>query len=289
MTAIATRHPARLATETMWSPPTDGSRGVREMEITPAFAKHLLAFNTHNRNYRERLATKYARDMAAGRWMFNTDGIGFDVHGRLTSGQHRLHAIIIANVPIRFLVAWGLHPDTRYVTDIGSTQKASDMFTLKGKKNVIILGSCLRMLARWDNESGLAMSRSPASNAELDALLTANPDVEDAVSFVIGDRDIRNLTAASVLAFAYLLFSRIDQPCAAEFFHTMATGANLTNSDPRLILARQLRNIGSRGSASASSQRVVLAYVIKAWNAWRNGETPKLFRWVPNEPFPIPH
>jgi hypothetical protein len=73
--------------------------------ITPAKAAEYLTHNTGNRNLRVKASQKIARDIVTGKWQLTHQAIAFDRNGRLIDGQHRLSAIIIANMPVEMYVA----------------------------------------------------------------------------------------------------------------------------------------------------------------------------------------
>lgn len=54
-------------------------------------------------------------------------GIAFDITGRLIDGQHRLHAIILAGVPIQISVTRGCSASSFSILDRGSSRSASDI------------------------------------------------------------------------------------------------------------------------------------------------------------------
>ena len=60
--------------------------------VMPEMAREWLTHNTHNRPVSRQTVEQYARDMKAGRWYYTNQGIGFDVNGVMTDGQHRLLA-----------------------------------------------------------------------------------------------------------------------------------------------------------------------------------------------------
>lgn len=80
--------------------------------ITPAMAEEYLRHNEHNprKTANRRQVESYARDMAAGKWFINGEPIVFDANGDLKNGQHRLMAIIKANVPVDMYVVRGVDP-----------------------------------------------------------------------------------------------------------------------------------------------------------------------------------
>lgn len=78
------------------------------MAVTPAMAAEWLERNTRNRPISKHTVTAYARDMRAGNWLVTHQGIAFNRRDELVDGQHRLHAIIEANVTLWTLVTFGL-------------------------------------------------------------------------------------------------------------------------------------------------------------------------------------
>lgn len=75
---------------------------IEEIDIEPHLAESWLTKNVKNRNLTDRIAKKYARDMASGKWKTTGDPIRFDVDGNLIDGQHRLQACVLAGgrIPI---------------------------------------------------------------------------------------------------------------------------------------------------------------------------------------------
>ena len=96
------------------------------MWITPKIATELLGGNINNR----RLRLRYVRDLAAmmrrGDWLFTHQGIAFAPDGHLLDGQHRLQAVIMANIPIRMNVSRDCDPATFIALDAGMRRQVSD-------------------------------------------------------------------------------------------------------------------------------------------------------------------
>jgi hypothetical protein len=91
-----------------------------KIKITPAQAKRWLAQNTDsNRRLSDRTIEAYAREMKADRWELTHQGIAFNVTGELIDGQHRLSAIVLADVPITMMVTTGLPLEYNSPLDIG--------------------------------------------------------------------------------------------------------------------------------------------------------------------------
>lgn len=73
--------------------------------VTPEIALTWLnEQNGLNRPMRTQLYEPLAQDMAEGRFQVTHQGIGFDVDGQMTDGQHRLQGIVNSGVGQWFLV-----------------------------------------------------------------------------------------------------------------------------------------------------------------------------------------
>lgn len=77
----------------------------RMLTVTPEWASECLKKNKSNRPVRESTVLVYARQMMAGQWRLTHQGICFDSSGNLVDGQHRLNAVVRANVAVKMLVS----------------------------------------------------------------------------------------------------------------------------------------------------------------------------------------
>lgn len=89
--------------------------------ITPDMAVEFLKRNKENRKIREQTIKTYARDMRHGDWALTHQGIAFNDEGTLVDGQHRLNAIVIANVPVKMMVSYGIEAHQTIDTQIKRT------------------------------------------------------------------------------------------------------------------------------------------------------------------------
>ena len=77
--------------------------------ITPQIAEEMLKKNPMNRRVKDFVISEYSRVMKAGLWKENTgEAIKFASDGTLLDGQHRLTALIKANVSLYFLIITGM-------------------------------------------------------------------------------------------------------------------------------------------------------------------------------------
>lgn len=110
--------------------------------ITPKMASDYLTHNEHNprKSTSRNTIEAYARDMAAGKWFANGEPIVFDADGDLKDGQHRLMAIVKANVPVYMFVIRGVDPS--YTTfDYGMLRRMSQ--ELGVSRNVEVIASVI--------------------------------------------------------------------------------------------------------------------------------------------------
>lgn len=116
--------------------------------ITPEYAKRLLSNNyERNRNIRKSTVLQYARDMKNGNWVSDSRSnqiapICISKKGKLLDGQHRLSAIVEANIPIKMYVQTDLEEESYKHMDNGIKRTAADVVTTG--KNRATLASLLK-------------------------------------------------------------------------------------------------------------------------------------------------
>lgn len=99
------------------------------VKVTPQLAQKWLENNPNNRSVRKGRVEVYARDMKAGKWNVTGQGIVLDKDGALLDGQHRLQAVIEANVSVDMLVISDMERVSTY--DAGMSRSALDQINLK--------------------------------------------------------------------------------------------------------------------------------------------------------------
>jgi hypothetical protein len=96
------------------------------MDITPAMAKEMLETSPGNRRLRGWYVDLLAAAMKRGEWRVTSQGIGFDVIGRLRDAHHRLNACIQSGVSFPSVVVFGMRTDAYEVTDTGMVRTYAD-------------------------------------------------------------------------------------------------------------------------------------------------------------------
>jgi hypothetical protein len=95
-----------LTTTSILGIPVLAVKEVYLLEITPDIARRLLELEIPtNRKSSQSVIDRYARDMAAGKWDWDTnETLAFNPPGQLIDGGNRLRGVIKANVTVKMLV-----------------------------------------------------------------------------------------------------------------------------------------------------------------------------------------
>ena len=108
---------------------------MRVQTITPQTAKEWLENNmNNNRKINHSRVAAYARTMASGEWNLTHQGIAFDEFGMLIDGQHRLMAIVRANVAVEMVVTTGVrHKNGELLNiDVGYRRTDANLLQISG-------------------------------------------------------------------------------------------------------------------------------------------------------------
>lgn len=101
------------------------------INVTPDLARYYLSHNKVNRVLAKERVYRYANDIKAGKWKANpVEPLAFDISGNLIQGQHRLHAVIVANVPQDFYIVENQDPSIMDVLDTGKSRTAGDVLRI---------------------------------------------------------------------------------------------------------------------------------------------------------------
>lgn len=262
------------------------------MRIGPREAEKLLQGNTHNRNLRERNVEAWAHNMRKGKWVQNGETLKFAYDGTVLDGQHRLKAIIKADLTLPFLVVYGLPLFAQDTVDGGPKRTFTDVLKIKGYANYAALATTTRAAFVWNaGERNLSSPGIVPTTPELLDLLLAEQDLlEDSATVAMRVRAHRPLQPM-VGGLSYYLFSKLDQVDTEYFFARYQDGANLAKNHPINVL---IRTVDQRTLTRhmTTPPTTYLAFVVKAWNAYREGRTLNHLSFrsggAKPEPFPEP-
>lgn len=251
------------------------------MEVTPQQAAEWWKSRRRAKNRRLNAINlrQYVKDMKQGRWFVNNDAIAFDTEGLLLNGHHRLRACIEADVPFRSFVHWNLPDDSFITMDVNAKRTMADTLDIDHVSYARLIGPALNWWWRFQNNR--LLGSSDATFQEEKALYAnSQGEIDDAAAF-ISDLKLRGVLAPPLALFCLLIFRRQDRAKADEFLKSLATGANLDESNPILLFRNILVTPRRRGDTILTSELLALAF--KAWNLFIEGRQIKLLSLKKNE------
>lgn len=245
--------------------------------VGPGEAGQFLARNTRNRNKKKASVLQMVDDLTNGDWKFNGSTICIGSDGVLQDGQNRCEAIIAAGVVVPVIVVRGLDPIAQDDMDTGAKRTFGDVLTIRGEKHAHNLAALTRRVGAWEAGARRNIVQWTASHSALSRILDSHPELRD---LVLPANRISSAVGipASNIGMLLWVFHRIDSDDAEFFAERLRDGQGLTKGDPIFELRRTLSDSRSMPGGNAKAMRDV-AYVIKAWNAYRAGQTVSHFRW----------
>ena len=120
--------------------------------VDPSLAAAWLAKNAqHNRKLKKTVVQDYAHQMKRGEWQLTHQGVAFDTRGVLIDGQHRLSAIVQANVIVPMMVTVNAPSVSFASLDCGVKRSVADLLALD-RRLVAVLTSA-EVIATCNNRS----------------------------------------------------------------------------------------------------------------------------------------
>ena len=253
------------------------------MAVGPETATRWLEGNTHNRPVRDAHVEELARDMREGRWHMTGDPVKFTDDGTLLDGQHRLWAVIVSGCTVPLAVVRGLDVAAQDYIDIGSKRTAGDQIILGDMDVSRAAAQTMAAVAR-----GLFLYQGRrATQPEVLSFVRAHEDRLREATYYVNASKSAGLRGGTIYGLAFYVLSEVDFEDATTFLRDVTTGQGLVQGDPAYALRQRFLRTPPRTDRSASSVKVNMAYIVKAWNAWRQGRKLQHVRYALDEPTPI--
>jgi hypothetical protein len=221
--------------------------------------------------------------MTVGQWQLNGQPIVFNGR-RCLDGQHRLHAVVQSGQSVPMLIVRGVSEDAFVTLDTGRKRQASDVLSIAGHSNVVVLASSANLALQYLAFGSMyTNSKNRFSTQDISSFADANRhELAVAYDVAIPSKAIIGLPSL-VVALAFLV--RSHQKCV-PFFGSVADGLNLTKVDP--VHHLRDRFISDRSNRVSSAKATVkAAWLVKAWNAYASDRPMALLRWnAEQEQFP---
>jgi hypothetical protein len=240
--------------------------------ITPSRAKELLEANINNRRVRAKVVNRYAQDMLAGRWKENTgEAVKISKSGIVLDGQHRFYAVIKANTPIFFHIAYGIDDSVSDVLDTGSGRSAGDVFRLNRITNDSSMPSIIQTSYLLKNNNFACKQKDMRlTNAQLLQKYNENENLWQDICKKSHNwyLSFAKILPKSFIGGFYSVFKEIDLELAEQFMNELCTGINVSNETMLLLRNRLIQDKMSQRKISPTLRTI---YMIKAWNCFVKG------------------
>ena len=276
----------------------DESRTYSEELVTPELAAEYLAKNPHNRKIKQGRILGYADQMKQGKWRANGDSLKFGKSGNLLDGQNRLHAVILAGVPVLFLVARGIEDIDQKTMDIGCQRSLLDLLVVEGEKARSTLAATIRALYLRDHTEDVSKRvLGGTGRGGGTSMYISSPEYleffqnnAELIRFIANRADkFRKKTKVPVSVLAPIIremFS-IDSSDAEDFLHRfenmMPSPRNYGEFDPLTQLHKTMKKIYDQDNKRSRYNRYnpteIGALIIKSWNAYRCGDSIRVLYW----------
>jgi hypothetical protein len=251
------------------------------VRVTPELAKEWLDANTRNRPLNKRHVGHMADVITAGDMVLNGETIIFDSNGVLLNGQHRLWGCIESGRHFDSLVIRNVSPDVFDTLDGGRKRKVGEMLAMNGEQNSSNVASAIAALVAFvdlgGNITGTTCHARIATPKVCERVLESHPGIRTSVKQVRRQKLYDNQWAYVL----HYLFSSVDPRLADEFIDVLCSGSPDVGRPFNVFREHLIKNPGG-----PSERRERAAKAIKAWNAERSRERPKMFKFIKGEEFP---
>lgn len=249
------------------------SRGVVKMHtqimtVSPALAQEWLKKNTFNRRVSPLTVSKYASDMASGKWTINHQGIAFDDKGVLVDGQHRLYAVVKAGVSVDMMVTWG------------ASRIGVDELRARSAQDVIAFGGLSDWLSRTSIQIAKAMieisSGSRASAASTSSVVEFAERNKEAIQFIDStytdkSKGIGMAISRGTFAIAYY---HVDKDNLARMIRVLSSGIPKGEHETAAVRLREFLTSGIGGGHTERLRQS--RRIMRAIQLFEEGATTRL-------------
>ena len=236
--------------------------------VTPDMAREILLKNKGNRVVDAHAVDRLAKVIKSGGWRTTHQGIAIGANDTLYDGQHRLHAIVLADIAVSVEVTRGLSAEVLSAIDsnVGKgPRSASDIVNITHGLNLRRSEvAALTMAANLVGSSNLRVTSDVLVEYE-----AAHGEALRAIHPILSGATIR---VGSAINAGVLMVTWVSNPSDSEAFAKMLrSGEDLDYNHPVLALRNHLfSRIASVRSAIA---RVDMAQrVFAAFDAYARGD-----------------
>lgn len=233
------------------------------VEVTPDMAREWLSSAARNRKVYDIWVERYAERMKRGDWMVTDQGIAFNDSGELIDGQHRLHAIVLANRTVTLLVTRGLDHRAQLVMDQGIRRQVHEQIALReGWEVTSIHLAVAKAMITGIGGAGESERRSIRTDPQLMERFYKHHHeaVEWAVAQFSHEPFVKGVSIAPVMAPVARAWYREDHAELLNFCHVVVTGMSQHRNDQAAVALRNWLLIGRDRKFSEGGSKRILIY-----------------------------
>lgn len=249
-----------------------------KMRITPEWAVEVVTErNDTNRSVRSDRVEKYIKDIIAGNWNIINNGIGFYENGQLADGQHRLWAVVEAQMPIEAIVLFGMDKKSISSIDEGAVRSTKDVSNMMGITVSNAALSITNYILEYRN-----LKRVTPRGEQIEFYKRHS----EAVEFVVTRLKRRGICKAPVMAAIMRAWYSVDRQRLTEFLQVLDNGQMQSAKDSAAVTLREflLRNNNNSGPFRAEMYRKTEAALVN----FMNGMPISRLYGMEKEQFPLP-
>ena len=258
-----------------------GSVSVSIVRISPDVAREMMKTNTRNRKLNAIHARRLRDVIAAGEWWMNGEAIIFSIDGTLLNGQHRLSAIITSGIAVDVMVVRGIDERAFRTMDGGRVRTTGEVLSMDGERNANNVAAAVQALLTFVDSGGQVpgnVSHYRKATPTLTArVIESHPCIRDSVTAMQKNTLYRTQHSAML----HYLFSLVSPAIANDFSSVMASGHH--DMERPLVVFRESL---VRTPLRPDLRQAVAARAIKAFNAEKSSDRPKMLRFGVSEAFP---
>ena len=254
--------------------------GTKTVIVDKPFAEALLDYNKANRSLNVRKVERLVAQMRRGEFENTGEPLILSAEGVLNDGQHRLAALIQADVVIDMDIRFGIPRKVFSKTDTGTSRTGGDVLSIRGVTGGASVAPAVRLLLLY--RRGLPESvREYVSNAEIDDGFQRWKGIETVARQVAGYNYPKGVRSTPLLATAFLASRSAAKDKLAAWLETLATGLATGKTDPAYVLRERLMRGVDAPIGTRESLVERFALMILSWNVFAAGEglTQRDLRW----------
>jgi hypothetical protein len=242
---------------------------------TPKKAQQALDASAESGGYQRKISphtvNKYVKAMNDGTFRTTAEPVIIDTENTIQNGQHRLKAVAISGVPMKFNTTRGADPDDFLVIDRGLPRRAGQFIARDGDPKIAVVRNARALVGdstvgngrRYDTTSDQALLLRDYEERWGDVIEKFWPEIKKARYF----GRVPTGPVGAVVSVA-LLYGKNGEK-VPEFLEAFQTLMWDGPKDPRLKLFRAWT---AGGVHLTKDWNKALAYVAKTWNSFVKGE-----------------